>query len=68
MLNALADDIGVYIKKLDGWIGKVEGRPTDGWIVFDVGSIVVHLFIPEQREYYQLEQLWNAGKVLLRVQ
>ena len=68
MLNALADDIGKHIKRLDGWIGKVEGRPADGWIVFDVGSIVVHLFIPEQREYYQLETLWHEGKVLLRVQ
>jgi ribosome-associated protein len=30
--------------------------------------VVVHLFSPDQRDYYQLEDLWNAGKVLLRLQ
>lgn len=47
---------------------RSEGRPSGGWLVVDFGDIVVHLFSPDQREYYQLEQLWERGKVLLRLQ
>jgi ribosome-associated protein len=46
---------------------KIEGLPGDGWLVMDYGDVVVHLFSPDQRDYYHLEQLWDKGKVLLRV-
>jgi ribosome-associated protein len=36
--------------------------------VLDYGDVVVHLFSPDQRKYYDLEELWSDGKVLLRVQ
>ena len=49
-------------------VTKVEGRPEDGWLLVDLGDVVVHLFSPEQREYYRLEQLWDKAKVLLRLQ
>ncbi|MFH1908388.1 MAG: RsfS/YbeB/iojap family protein [Chloroflexota bacterium] len=39
--------------------------PQDGWLVVDYGSIVVHLFAPDLRKYYRLEDLWHEGKVLL---
>ena len=48
--------------------GRVEGQPTDGWLVLDFGDVVVHLFSPDQRNYYRLEQLWEKGKILLKVQ
>lgn len=47
---------------------KVEGEPEDGWLLGDFGDIILHVFSSEQREYYQLEQLWSQGKVLLHVQ
>jgi ribosome-associated protein len=34
----------------------------------DFGSVIVHLFSPERREYYALEELWREAKVVLRVQ
>ena len=40
----------------------------EGWVVVDYGDVVVHLFSPDQRDYYDLEELWQDGKVLLRVQ
>jgi ribosome-associated protein len=46
----------------------VEGIPQDGWLVVDYGSIVVHLFAVDLRNYYRLEDLWHEGKVLLHVQ
>ncbi len=48
--------------------GRQEGRPSDGWLVIDFGDIVVHLFSPDQRDYYQIEKLWERGKVLVRLQ
>ncbi len=68
MLDALAKGvleatIKVYKKK-----GRVEGQSGEGWLVLDYGDVVVHLFSPDMREYYDLEELWSDGKVLLRVQ
>ena len=68
MLDALAktvvDDMRAQHKKR----GRLEGEARDGWLVVDYGDVVVHLFSPDQRDYYQLEELWSEGKVLLRVQ
>ena len=43
-------------------------RELDGWILADFGDVVLHLFSPLQRGYYNLEQLWSEGKVLLHLQ
>lgn len=46
-----------------------EGKAENGWIVMDYGDVVVHLFSPEKRNYYALEELWDAtSKVMLRIQ
>ncbi len=68
MLESLADAVQEFAKKEWGIIASVEGDPIDGWLVVDLGDVVVHLFSPEQREYYDLEKLWDRGRVLLRVQ
>jgi ribosome-associated protein len=40
----------------------VEGGPQSSWILLDYGSLVVHLFLPEQRAYYGLEHIWSDAK------
>lgn len=47
---------------------KIEGLPSEGWLVIDAGDVVVHIFSPDQRAYYRLEQLWEKGKVLVSLQ
>lgn len=42
----------------------VEGTREGEWIVMDYGTIILHLFIPELRDYYRLEQLWNEGEIV----
>ena len=48
--------------------GRIEGSARSGWILVDFGEVIVHLFAPELRDYYRLEDLWAEGKTLLRVQ
>ena len=47
---------------------RVEGDPSEGWVVIDYGGVVVHLFAPEARSYFDLEELWKDGRVIVRVQ
>jgi ribosome-associated protein len=68
MLNALADASMDAVHQTHRKKGSKQGEATDGWVVVDYGDVVVHLFSPGQRDYYDLEELWQDGKVLLRVQ
>ncbi len=68
MLNALADAVNDKTREIHKKKARLEGSPDGGWIVLDYGSVVVHLFAPEVRDYYRLEELWGQGKVLLREQ
>lgn len=45
----------------------IEGKPVSGWILMDYGSIVVHLFTQEMRAYYDLEDLWRDGRIVVRM-
>ena len=47
--------------------GRVMGSPSNGWIAVDYTDFVLHVFSPEQRDYYRLEELWSNGKILLKV-
>ena len=68
MLRALTDATVEKMKEQFDQRGRIEGQPQDGWMLIDFGDIIVHLFSPDRRSYYRLEELWNKGKVILRVQ
>jgi ribosome-associated protein len=68
MLDALADGTLDGVREKYRKRGRKQGEAREGWVVVDYGDVVVHLFSPDQREYYDLEELWQDGKVLLRVQ
>jgi ribosome-associated protein len=68
MLDSLGGATVETLKKKCGLVSKSEGYARDGWILIDAGDVVIHLFSPDQRDYYRLEELWSQGKILLRVQ
>ncbi len=45
----------------------VEGRSSARWVLLDYGSVIVHLFAPEEREYYGLERLWSNATQVVRL-
>ena len=57
-VRALADEVDEEMKKLGVEPEHVEGRAT-GWILLDYGCVLVHIFDPQSREYYNLERLWG---------
>jgi ribosome-associated protein len=58
-LGALANSIMDALEKHGSKPLHVEGLQGDSWIVLDYGEIIVHLFLPEIRSFYALEDLWN---------
>ena len=69
-LRALTESVRLEVKeKCQKLPFSNEGRSESGWVVMDYGDVVVHFFLPEKRDYYALEGLWDAAsKVMLRIQ
>jgi ribosome-associated protein len=68
MLDSLAKAVVQQVKETQGVKGRIEGYSRDGWMVVDFGDVVAHLLSPDQRQYYNLEELWEEGKILVRLQ
>ena len=60
-IRALADEVQDALTKQGVEPRNVEGKST-GWILLDYGTVVVHVFTPDQRELYSLEHLWGDAK------
>ncbi|HEX7431612.1 MAG TPA: ribosome silencing factor [Candidatus Limnocylindrales bacterium] len=67
-LGAIAD--GVSEKLRDEGVRPIgrEGGAGSHWTLLDFGSVIVHVFAPPERDYYQLERLWSKAKTIVRVQ
>lgn len=58
--RAIADSVLECAKQAGLPAGRIEGYAEGTWILLDLGSLVVHIFTPEQRSFYNLERLWGA--------
>jgi len=67
-MQALCDAIDSELAK-DGikTYGR-EGAPASGWILLDLGDVVVHIFGPDERHFYDLEGLWQQATPVVRIQ
>ena len=63
-LSALADEVGNQLAKESIMPKNIEGKPASGWILMDYGDIIINLFLPQQREMYQIEKIWSDGEII----
>ena len=61
-IKALSDEIEFRLKREDVAPHHVEGYMSGNWVLLDYGSVIVHLFTQETREFYSLEKLWADAK------
>lgn len=66
-IKALLGEIVSHMEEQDLAPLSVEGTPESGWVLLDFGSVIVHIFAPPVREYYQLEQLWKEAPLVVRM-
>lgn len=68
MLGALENAVQREVKTKHKIRPRVEGSPGDGWVLADYGDVIVHLFSPDRRDFYRIEELWSEGKIVLHLQ
>ena len=57
-VTSIAEKLSSMLKKEFDVFSKVEGKDQGDWVLIDAGDIIVHVFRPEVREFYQLEKMW----------
>ena len=60
-VHTLADDLEDQLAEIDILPRRKEGGNAAKWIVLDYAHVIVHIFHPEERQYYNLERLWQDG-------
>ena len=60
-VSAIAEKLAQRIKQEAGRSVRVEGLPNADWVLLDAGDVIVHLFRPEVRSFYNLERMWSFG-------
>ena len=61
-VGAIADKLIKQLKE-QGYKGlKIEGQNTGEWVLLDAGDVIVHIFQPEIRDFYNLEKMWSAER------
>jgi ribosome-associated protein len=67
-IQAIYEEVGYTLKKAGILPDHYEGSVESGWLLIDYGDVIVHIFAPLEREYYQLDRLWKQATTVLRMQ
>ncbi len=67
-IDAICDGIDTVLSKEGINIYRREGSADSGWVLLDLGSVIVHVFNQTTRQYYDLEQLWEKATPVIRIQ
>ena len=67
-IKAIYDEIEHTLKKEGVSPHHYEGTADSGWLLLDFGDVIVHIFAPFEREYYQLDKLWSRASTVIRIQ
>lgn len=55
---SIAEKLVEMVKSETGFSSKTEGKGQGDWVLIDTGDVIVHVFRPEVRDFYQLEKMW----------
>jgi ribosome-associated protein len=66
-VGAVADHLIKNLKDEGFGRARVEGMPHCDWVLIDAGDVIVHIFRPEVREFYNLEKMWSADRPMERL-
>ena len=58
---SIAEKMADRLKQDHDLLCKMEGKDTGDWVLIDTGDVIVHIFRPEVREFYDLEKMWQPG-------
>lgn len=61
-VGAIADKIQEKLKEVGAGRARIEGVETCDWVLIDTGDIILHLFRPEVRDFYNLEKMWSGDR------
>ncbi len=67
-LRALAEDVEHGLERTGATLHHREGTHESGWMLLDFGDVIIHLFGPEERDFYGIDQLWARGTEIVRIQ
>ena len=67
-MSALAEDLDKALSQQGARLHHREGSTESGWVLLDFGDMVIHIFAPEERQFYQLELIWAQAMPLVRIQ
>lgn len=67
-IEAIRDEIEHVLKEQGILPHHYEGNADSGWLLLDYGGIIIHIFAPLERDYYQLDKLWGQASTLVRIQ
>ena len=67
-IQAIYDEVEHTLKKEGILPLHHEGTIDSGWLLLDFGNVIVHIFAPFEREYYQLDKLWSRATPVIRIQ
>jgi ribosome-associated protein len=62
-VGSIADRVVEDLRKAGCKNLRVEGMPNCDWVLIDAGDVIVHVFRPEVRDFYNLEKMWEPGSV-----
>mgnify|MGYP000618937647 CR=1 FL=1 len=60
-VSAISEKLVDKLKHDFGRLSKIEGKEAGDWVLIDTGDVIVHIFRPEVRDFYQLEKMWLPG-------